>query len=195
MQARRAPSFGRMGCSLSNQLACSVPGKIIRILAAAGLAVIARKYVGVLLPFVWENWWTNNEESLDQQDSYFSEEDEEYEQVLITFHQAKEALRNARVARSFYLVVVPSSMFVRTRKGKGKGKVKRKNKGRGRGKSSGKSRGKGRGPGKNSQPGRAGKGTKNSAKARADSAKGRPSSSQHASASVDADSSGAPSKK
>ena len=79
------------------------------------------------------NWWTSNEESLDQQNDHFAEQDEEYEKVLITYHQAKEALRNARVARDFYPVVVPTSMFVRTRKGKGKGKGKRKNNGRGRG--------------------------------------------------------------
>ena len=126
-------------------------------------------------------------ECLDQADANIAEHDDEYDQVLITFHQAKEALQNARVARDFYPVVVPAATFIRTRKGKGKGKGKRKSKGRGRGKSSGKSRGKGRGPSNNYQPGRAGKGYKNTARHRADAAKGRPSNSQSASASVDAD--------
>ena len=45
------------------------------------------------------NWWTSNEESLDQQNACLAEDDDEYNQVLITFHQAKEAFRNARAAR------------------------------------------------------------------------------------------------
>ena len=102
-------------------------------------------------------WWTSNEDSLADQDACLAEEDEEYNKTLITFHQAKEALRNARVAREFYPVVVPASVFVKTRKSKGKGKGRRKGKSRGRGKSSGKSRGKGRKSGKPPMSGRSGK--------------------------------------
>ena len=78
-------------------------------------------------------WWTSSEEHLAEQDACLAQDDEEYSDALVTFLQAKEALRHARVAREFYPVVVPSSIFVKTRS-KGKGKGKRKGKAKSKGK-------------------------------------------------------------
>jgi hypothetical protein len=137
-------------------------------------------------------WWTSSQKSLEQQDAILAADDEEYNNALISFTEAKAALRNARVAREFYPVVVPASVFVK--KGSGKGFRKGKGKSRGKGKRRGKSKGKGKkgqkgkkGPGKT---GKTGKG-RSSAKARGDAARG--ASSSHASQPADKD--GQPYKK
>ena len=44
-------------------------------------------------------WWTSSEAHLAEYDEQFPEEDEEYQEVLVTYVQAKEALRNDRAAR------------------------------------------------------------------------------------------------
>ena len=69
------------------------------------------------------NWWTSSETALAEQDAHLAHEDPEYASALLSFTEAREALRHARVARDFFPVVVPSSAFTRTvRSGKGKGK-------------------------------------------------------------------------
>ena len=69
---------------------------------------------------------------LAEQDAALCEDDEEYQQVLTTFNEAKDALRFARVAREFYPVVAPARSFTKVKKkGKGKGKGKKGNRGRG----------------------------------------------------------------
>ena len=45
------------------------------------------------------HWFTSSEDCLAEQDAFLADGDEEYEMVLITFNEAKEALRHARVAR------------------------------------------------------------------------------------------------
>ena len=50
-----------------------------------------------------------NQEVCDQIDESFAEENEEYNQKVIDYRQARTALANARIARGFYPVVVPAS--------------------------------------------------------------------------------------
>ena len=71
------------------------------------------------------------ESRIDEIDDRNTTQDDEYNQALIAFREARDVIRNARVARGFFPVVVPAHMMA-TRKGKGKGKGKR-NSGPGRG--------------------------------------------------------------
>ena len=58
-------------------------------------------------------------------------EDDEFAQAVTTFIEAHKALAQARIARGFYLVVVPASSGTQPRFGRGAG---RQRKGRGKGK-------------------------------------------------------------
>ena len=74
------------------------------------------------------HWWTSSPAALDEQDANLADQYPSYASALLSFTQAKEVLRNARVAREFYPVVVPVSAFVKTKgKGKGRGKKTRGN--------------------------------------------------------------------
>ena len=80
-------------------------------------------------------WWTSDQAAVDAHDQLIAQEDPDYHHALISFTEARDALRQARVAREFFPVVVPASAFVRAKtKGKGKGKGKSKSKSRKKGK-------------------------------------------------------------
>ena len=88
--------------------------------------------------YVEGQWWTSGQAAVDEHDTLIAQEDPEYHQALISFTEARDALRQARVAREFFPVVVPASVFVRAKgKGKGKGKSKSKSKSRNNGKGKG----------------------------------------------------------
>ncbi len=59
-------------------------------------------------------------------------EDDEFAQVVNTFTEARKALAQARIARGFYLVVVPASSGTQPRFGRGAGR-QRKRRGKGQG--------------------------------------------------------------
>ena len=72
------------------------------------------------------NWLTSDEAFLEEHDKQNASSDPEYQTALIGYQEARAALRNARLAREFYPVVVPAGAFFRkTRQPKGKPKRQR----------------------------------------------------------------------
>ena len=76
------------------------------------------------------------EDVIDEMDQQVSAEDEEYAAAVMSFVHARNALRNARIARGFYPIVVPANDGPPPRYGRGKGNGKGNGnppKGKGRG--------------------------------------------------------------
>ena len=81
-----------------------------------------------------EGWFYDDEETINAIDEQLAEENEEFAAVLTTYTEARGALAKARIARGFYLVVVPADSGPQPRFGRAKKPEGGKGKSKGRGK-------------------------------------------------------------